>query len=273
MSVEKVKILCVDDDQTALGALHRLFAANARYQVFSAESGHAGLAILETEKDVLLVISNYRLPGMDGIEFLCKVKEYRPETIRIVLSGHTETAAVAEAINQGQIYKFISKPWRAEELDSAVSMALQHQELQLQNRRLTVELQKKNQQLQEINGKLEGLVGQRTEALEIRNRVLQIAQGILDVLPVVVFGIDPDEMIVHCNEYACQLFPYGGIGPLGNDRYEVFSAEINDLIDRLGTERAPQAIIEVQNKSYRAEVRRLHETLTQGTVLVLIPSS
>jgi two-component system NtrC family sensor kinase len=205
------------------------------------------------------------------VEFLTQVCEQRPETIRIVLSGYADTAAVVEAINLGQIYKFIPKPWNDEELKSAISAALQHQNLQQQNNRLNEELQKKNRQLEEINENLEQLVAQRTEALEIRNRVLQIAQGVLDMLPVAVFGIDPEQMIVQCNDFARDLFPYGGIGPLGNDRREVFSAELNDLISRVETETSPRARVTVHTRAYRAEVRRLHVSLSQGVVLVLIP--
>lgn len=268
---EQIKILCVDDERNVLKALRRLFMDEENYDIIVAESGAEGLETLAEEGDVRLVISDYRMPEMNGVEFLSKVYEQWPETIRIVLSGYADTASVVEAINLGQIYKFIPKPWNDEELKTAISAALQHQDLQWQNNRLNDELQNKNQQLQEINENLEQLVEQRTEALAIRNRVLQVAQGILDVLPVVVFGIDPDDMIVHCNEYARELFPYGGMGPLGNDRQDVFSPEINNLIERLGDERVPQAIIDVHNKCYRAEVRRLHETLAQGVVLVLIP--
>lgn len=268
---EMIKILCVDDERNVLKALRRLFMDEDDYDIMVAESGEEGLEILAEEGDIRLVVSDYRMPGMNGVEFLTQVCEKWPDTIRIVLSGYADTAAVVEAINLGQIYKFIPKPWNDEELKTAISAALQHQALKLQNNRLNEELQKKNQQLKEINENLERLVTQRTEALEIRNRVLQISQGVLDVLPVVVFGIDPEQMIVHCNDYARELFPYGGLGPLGNYRHEVFSPEINELIDRLETERAPKAQLEVHAGQYRAEVRRLHETLSQGFVLVLIP--
>ena len=267
---ELIKILCVDDERNVLKALRRLFMDEDDYDIMVAESGEKGLEILEEEGDIRLVVSDYRMPGMDGVEFLAQVCEKWHDTMRIVLSGYADTAAVVEAINLGQIYKFIPKPWNDEELKSAISTALQHQELQLKNIQLNDELQKKNMQLKEINENLEQLVVRRTEALEVRNRVLQIAQGVLDVLPMAVFGIDSEQMIVQCNNYACVLFPYGGIGPLGNDRRNVFSAEINALIDRLETERAPKAYLEVHGQRFRAEVRRLHETLSQGVVLVLI---
>ena len=268
---ELIKILCVDDELNVLKALRRLFMDEDDYELFIAESGQEGLEILAAESDIRLVVSDYRMPGMNGVEFLTQVCEKWPDTIRIVLSGFADTAAVVEAINLGQIYKFIPKPWNDDDLKATFATALQHQELQFQNNRLAAELQQKNHQLNEINENLEQLVTQRTEALAIRNRVLQISQGVLDVLPVAVFGIDPEQMIVQCNDYARDLFPFGIEGPLGNDRREVFTPEINQLIDRLDSEQTPRAELVVHNKKYRAEVNRLHKTLSQGVVLALIP--
>lgn len=142
----------------------------------------------------------------------------------------------------------------------------QYQKLQEENSRLSAELQ-------ETKDNLEKMVNKRVEILEIRNSILQISQGVLDVLPVVVLGIDPEQMIVHCNEYARDLFPFGGMGPLGNDRNDVFSPAINELIDRLEEERNPKAEVEIGQLTFRGEVRRLHETLSQGVVLVLIPEA
>ena len=147
----------------------------------------------------------------------------------------------------------------------------EYQKSQEENRKLSAELQRKNMELREAMENFENLVTRRTETLEIRNRVLQISQGVLDVLPIVVLGIDPEQMIVHCNEYARDLFPFGVVGPLGNDRGEVFPPEVNALIDRIEKERNPKEKIEIGKQKFRGEVRRLHETLSQGIVLVLIP--
>ena len=143
-----------------------------------------------------------------------------------------------------------------------------HQELLRENSELRKELQHKIEALQTD---LEESVIQRTEILEIRNQVLQVSQGVLDVLPIVVFGIDPEQMIVHCNDYARNLFPHGIIGPLGSDCGDVFTAEINALIERIETERNPKAKIVVGKQHFRGEVRRLHERIAQGVVLILIP--
>lgn len=268
---EMIKILCVDDERNVLKALRRLFMDEENYDIMVAESGEEGLEILEKEGNIKLVVSDYRMPGMNGVEFLAKVYEKWPDTIRIVLSGYADTAAVVEAINLGQIYKFIPKPWNDEELKSAISTSLQHQELQSQNNRLNEELQKTNDQLKEINENLEHIVQQRTEALEIRNRVLQISQGVLDVLPLVVICVDAEGMIVQCNDFARDVFPHGMMGPLGNDRHDIFPVEINALIDQAESTVAVKAEVAIRGKGYRVEVRRLHDTLSQGFVIALIP--
>ena len=197
-----IKILCVDDEKNVLKALRRLFIEEDSYEIFLAESGAEGLQLLAEEENIRMVISDYRMPEMNGVDFLAQVNETWPETMRIVLSGYADTAAVVEAINQGRIYKFIPKPWNDEELLSTIASALEHQEMRWEIKTLNAELQKKNNELQEVNENLEDLVAKRTEALDIRNQVLQISQGILDTLPIVVLGVDQDAMIVSCNECA-----------------------------------------------------------------------
>ncbi len=262
---EMIKILCVDDERNVLKAIRRLFMDEDDYEIMVAESGEEGLEILEEEGDVRLVVSDYRMPGMNGVEFLSQVFTKWPATIRIVLSGYADTASVVEAINLGQIYKFIPKPWNDEELKTSISAALQHQELQFQYKKLNEQLQEKNHQLEEINGKLEYLVNQRTEALEIRNRTLHVSQGVLDVLPVGVFGIDVDHMIVQCNDTARDILPNSMMGT----RHEVFTDDINRLLDRAEFEAAPKGVVEIEGRKYRAEVRVLHESCSEGVVLTL----
>ena len=126
---EEIKILCVDDERNVLKSLRRLFMDEDNYEIFVAESGAEGLEVLEEEGDIRMIISDYRMPEMTGVEFLRQANEKWPETVRIVLSGYADTSAVVEAINEGQIYKFIPKPWNDEELLSSISAALQHQEM------------------------------------------------------------------------------------------------------------------------------------------------
>ncbi|MBU4151546.1 MAG: response regulator, partial [Proteobacteria bacterium] len=140
MNHEVVKILCVDDEKNVLRALQRLFM-DEDYEILTASNGAEALELLtEQQKSVQLVISDYRMPGMDGVEFLKQVNERWPATIRIVLSGYADTASVGDAINEGQIYKFIPKPWNDEELKSTISKALEVYFLRLKNERLSDEL-------------------------------------------------------------------------------------------------------------------------------------
>src|SRR5487761_2285976 len=103
------KILFVDDEANILSSLKRLFRPFG-YQIFTAESGSQGLEIMEREK-IDLVVSDMRMPEMNGAQFLEKVRAGWPDTIRILLTGFAEIRATIDAINKGQIYRYISKPW------------------------------------------------------------------------------------------------------------------------------------------------------------------
>jgi response regulator RpfG family c-di-GMP phosphodiesterase len=140
----KYKILIVDDEPANLRVLERLFRRD--YQVISAESGAQALELLNSN-DFELIISDQRMPGMTGIEFLKQAAEIHPHTIRIILTGYTDVVALIEAINSRIIYKYVSKPWINEDLQQTVNRALGHyettksqQELKQQNRRLSDKL-------------------------------------------------------------------------------------------------------------------------------------
>lgn len=191
---EKIKILCVDDEQNVLNALKRLFIDN-EYVISTALSGQDGLKILEREH-AHVIISDYRMPGMNGVEFLKEVCSIHPDTVRIVLSGYADAATVVDAINEGQIYKFVPKPWNDNELKITVANAIERYFLYKKNKELADELQKKNEALTELNFELEKLLEERTANLEFRSRVLASHQNILDSIPVGILGIDMENLIV-----------------------------------------------------------------------------
>ena len=168
---EEIKILCVDDEPNVLNAIKRLLL-DENYTVLTAGSGQEGLDIL-SKTHVQLIIADYRMPKMTGIEFLRQVREYWPDTIRIVLSGYADTASIVAAINEGQIYKFIPKPWNDDELKIAISNALESHFLAKKNRQLTDELR---QQYKE----LEKLLRDKNDNLELRAGMLSSHQNILD---------------------------------------------------------------------------------------------
>ena len=107
-------LLLVDDEENILNALSRMLRRDG-YRILTAKGAEEALDVL-ARNDVEVILSDQRMPGASGTEFLSKVKDMYPDTVRMVLSGYTELAAVTAAINQGAIYKFITKPWNDEEL-------------------------------------------------------------------------------------------------------------------------------------------------------------
>lgn len=118
---QKPKILVVDDEPDNLDLLYRTF--RRRFRVLRAESGAAALKILADEGEVAVIISDQRMPEMKGTEFLSKTVPQFPNTIRIILTGFTDVEDLVDAINSGQVYKYITKPWDPEELQKVVSHA------------------------------------------------------------------------------------------------------------------------------------------------------
>lgn len=128
-------ILFVDDEENILSALVRLFRKED-YEILTAPNGMDALKIME-EKDVSLVISDNRMPGMSGIDLLARASEISPDTMRIMLTGYSDLEAAIAAINKGEVYRFITKPWNDEELKLTVRQSLEHRDLVLKNRTLT----------------------------------------------------------------------------------------------------------------------------------------
>jgi len=267
---EHIRILCVDNKNELLEKLETIIEQSGKYEVIISKSWTEGLEALENDRRIQAVVAGNRIAAGDGIAFLCQVGEKYPSVMRLVLADASMNLAVVEAIQAGAIDQSISTPWDNNALP-AIASALRYRKLLRENKKISWELKRRDTELQEINGNLDSLVAKRTETLDIQNRVLQISQGVMDVLPVVVVGIDPDQVIVQCNEFARNIFPCGFIGPLGNDRQDVFPPEVNELIDRVKHESHPQSILEVHSQKFRVEVRRLHEVRSQGVVLVMIP--
>ncbi|MBL8428860.1 MAG: response regulator [Dechloromonas sp.] len=156
-------LLFVDDEPGILSALRRLFRPHG-YRIFIAEGGAAGLEVLETEQ-IDLVISDMRMPEMDGATFLKEVRSRWPNVMRILLTGYADITSTVAAINQGEIYRYISKPWDDNEIVSIVGEAIEHQSLKRENLRLTSLTQAQNDQLKELNASLEQKVADRTAEL------------------------------------------------------------------------------------------------------------
>ena len=153
---EAIKILCVDDEKNVLHALKRLFL-DCDYEIITTESGNEGLEILNQTNTVQIVISDYRMPQMNGVDFLQEVYRNWPDTLRIVLSGFADMSAIMDAITEGHIYQFIQKPWDDDKLKVTISKALDHYFMQQRMIGTEKELIKKHQELNDPNICQEGL--------------------------------------------------------------------------------------------------------------------
>ena len=131
---EPFTLLFVDDEEGVLNALRRIFM-DENYAILTASSGDKALKILE-ERQVHLLITDHRMPGMNGAELLKLVRERYPETIRIMLTGYADVTSIMGAVKEGAVYKFITKPWNDEDLRLTVSLALQQYVLMHENRHL-----------------------------------------------------------------------------------------------------------------------------------------
>ncbi|MDB9311631.1 SpoIIE family protein phosphatase [Spirulina sp. CS-785/01] len=120
-SSKKLKLMVVDDEPDNLDLLYRTFRRD--FKVFKADGAIAALDLLDTEGEMAVIISDQRMPVMNGTEFLSKTVDRFPETIRILLTGYTDVEDLVDAINSGKVFKYITKPWNPENLKAVVQQA------------------------------------------------------------------------------------------------------------------------------------------------------
>jgi response regulator RpfG family c-di-GMP phosphodiesterase len=175
----KHTLLLVDDEGKILNALKRLFRKQG-FRILTAESGQQALDTLKQEEaSVSLIISDQRMPGMNGATFLTESMTLAPDAIRFLLTGYSDMDAVVDAVNNGKIHRYLVKPWNDAELLLYVNEALRQVELKQENLRLTALTQKQNKELLELNQQLEERVEERTWALKTQNKKLkQLNKGL-----------------------------------------------------------------------------------------------
>jgi PAS domain S-box-containing protein len=134
------KLLIVDDEEDNLDLLQRIF--HRSHLILRAKNGFEALAILANEPDIAVIVSDQRMPMMSGTEFLSQVAEMYPDTLRIILTAHTDVHDLVEAINQSKVFKYITKPYKVEDLVEVVQQATEiHKLLQLRTSKLRNDLE------------------------------------------------------------------------------------------------------------------------------------
>ncbi|QSJ16798.1 response regulator [Nostoc sp. UHCC 0702] len=246
----KPKILVVDDEPDNLDLLYRTFYRD--YKVLRATSGPAALDLLAQEGEVSVIISDQRMPIMSGTEFLSLTATQYPDIIRIILTGYTDVEDLVEAINAGKVFKYVTKPWEAEDLKAVVRQALDtHNVLKARTRELTRTLRQ------------ESLLNSITNTIRSALDYRQILQAIVDtvghMLDVDVCLLRPfqDEQLVD-EGFIYQKTPQGKAGETVEDANTPLSVlaqtvwetrEVQVIHDVAGDERIQGETPEMQQRT------------------------
>jgi signal transduction histidine kinase len=172
-------ILVVDDEPDVVRSLQDLLRLD--YRVLGATRAADGLKLLE-ENDVHVVMTDQRMPGMTGVEFLGRVRDGHPDAVRLIFTGYADIKAVIDAINHGQVYAYITKPWDPDHLQTVLHQAAEQYELRAERKRLLEELQAKNRELEQANVELR-------RANELKDAFIRVASHELRTPLMILLGM------------------------------------------------------------------------------------
>jgi len=220
-------ILFVDDEKSILSSLRRVFRLEG-FEIVLAESAQEAIGILQ-ERTVSVIVSDMRMPEMDGIAFLKKAVSIRPDAVRILMTAYADIDSVMKAVNEGHIWRYITKPWDDNDLKLAVRTAVQFYSESLAHKLLLIELEGKNAELRNMNVILEEKVKERTWEIREHSRILNM-----------IIEEDDGEAIL---SYCCQVVArIGGVKeaflfiPFQNKTYSAtgtpLTAEVRELMEK-----------------------------------------
>jgi len=169
---EELKILLVDDEVNITKALRRLLMEVDEYDIHIANSGQEGLKLLAEEPDVGVIISDQRMPEMTGVEFLQQARKLVPDAVRILLTGYADIEASIAAINDGAVFRYLTKPWDDEKLLKAISEAAHSYLLVAENKRLNALVLKQKAELEQWNDRLKQRVLDQTGQIRAKGDAL-----------------------------------------------------------------------------------------------------
>ncbi|MGE0918705.1 response regulator [Trichlorobacter lovleyi] len=172
-SVDRIEttVLLVDDEPNILQALQRLLRRET-FRIVTAASGTEALQLLSQLRGVAVILSDMRMPAMNGAEFLKRSREFAPESVRMLLTGYSDISDAVDAVNQGGISRYLSKPWNDTDLLQAVRIAVESYSLSYENKRLQELVSRQNKELQDWNQNLKERVLQQTAAIRQKNEEL-----------------------------------------------------------------------------------------------------
>ena len=232
-------VLFVDDEANILKALKRLLR-HEPFQVLTATSASEALEQLQ-RFDIQVVISDQRMPEMSGADFLSRIRERHPETIRMMLTGYTEIDVAVEAINRGEIFRLITKPWNEDELKSSLRQAIDHFQMKQEIKRLNQVSREQNFKLQDMNRNLEDKVRERTHQVDQKNRDLR--KGYIQTIRALAEAIDAKDAYTRGHSERVAVYASRLARELNLDKKMIERVYFSGLLHDVGKIGIPDAII------------------------------
>jgi CheY-like chemotaxis protein len=260
----RTTILCVDDEANVLSALRRVLRRE-NYRVLTAGGGEEALALLEKE-DVRLVMSDQRMPGMNGTELMAKVKERHPDVIRVILSGYTDVDSIMESVNQGHVFKFFFKPWSDEDLRRELREALAQRDSGRE---------REGGRWRDGEGGSARPGAAAHDVIDISVDAAGLPEAVLDELPSLIVSVGLDGRILLANRRARALLPGGGELVSGRGVPRAWPGAVMEAVRQSVTEGGSRILPEVglEGRAYRVAVIPLTDPYGHlGAVLVFTPA-
>lgn len=272
MTDKQHTILLVDDEENILNSIYRLLRRERKYEVLMANSGAAGLEILKErcgeaekrrsgDKDLLsdsptprfsvsLIVSDQRMPQMEGVEFLSRAKEISPDTTRVMLTGYADINAVTAAVNKGEIFRYITKPWEDETLLSVIKQGIEQYELVTERKELLELTSRQNEALTDLNRNLEQKVEERTN--EVQELYKKLKTNFYETIRVFVSLVEhyDNHLGGHIKRVATLAEEFAE--ELGLSEKEIEEIEVAALLHDIGLVGIPKVILakEMQDLSF-----------------------
>ena len=239
-------ILFVDDEILILKSLERLFEDEG-YLLFKATGGEEALEFL-TKQKVTLIVSDYRMPQMDGVTFLEKASAICPDALRIMLTGYADMEAIIKSINYGQVFRFISKPWDEEELKALIRNCIQHYNILEENKYLNEISKTQNDELKNLNQQLQQSLDERAKEIQEKNKRLELfykalEQSFFETIKLIMKLIEMTNKKLAEHSKRVALYAENIAKSMGFTPNEIRNIQIAALLHDFGKIHLPQEIL------------------------------
>ncbi len=273
------KVLVVDDEKQILRAVTRLLDDHP-CELLTAESGEAACEILR-QQPVSVIISDERMPGMTGAELLDHVRRHYPNTVRVMLTGNREVSTAIRAINMGEVFRFISKPWDHDEFLQTIEMAIDQHRLRIAKDRYEEHIEAQNTKLRDLNRQLRGLNDELEQRVEKRTRQVRESKqevdelyaelqesfdGMINAL-LSIMELGGTHIVQHCQRTAEKVRMFGK--QLQMEGEMVRQLERAALLHWIGLINAPESLFQKPIEEFDAEEQatwEFHPLLGQQTI-------